>query len=355
MAFVQNLVKSEVFQDRQVNNLFILNFAILGSNAILMPVRESLTLEGGKALQTKLMMLTVVASIVGQAMFAYYSGKYGGLETLRGCLFISSLFCFVTYGCLVAIPRVSILLSSMFYLWFTFYNMTSMSTFWAIAGDVLEESQRTSTTSDKVKQEEEEEEKNGNNVGAKSLTNGSHKSKNQGKHEKNGSSSGGQVVKKIGVFSLLGAGGTLGGMTGSYSVSVLIKWIGSLNTLVFLGIAFMLSITLCHRIEQVTTTDTTPTPQLLSPTPFYPMGCRAAYIPLLPLFCMYPHPRLMKRLSLCSVLSVFAPPQRRRTRDMPRMQAAGRQAVRGQDHHRLRVLSEPKPEPAKMQSATRRD
>ena len=90
VAFVQNLVKSEVFQDRQVNNLFILNFAILGSNAILMPVRESLTLEGGKALQTKLMMLTVVASIVGQAMFAYYSGKYGGLETLRGCLFISS-------------------------------------------------------------------------------------------------------------------------------------------------------------------------------------------------------------------------------------------------------------------------
>ena len=260
-VFVQSLFQSPMFHDRQVNNLFILNFAILGTNAILMPVRESLTLEGGKALQTKLMMLTVVASIVGQAMFAYYSGKYGGLETLRGCLFISSLCCFATYGCLVLVPRVSILLSSMFYLWFTFYNMTSMSTFWAIAGDVLEEG-----TSNKSEQEEK---KNRNKKEANGSTNDNDGSfQKSKKHEnKGGSGSGGngQVVKKIGVFSLLGAGGTLGGMSGSYSVSLLIKWIGSLNTLVFLGTAFMLSITLCQRIEQVMKQTQAPT---LSSNPF---------------------------------------------------------------------------------------
>ena len=294
MAFVQSLHNSQVFRDRQVNNLFILNFAILGTNAILMPVRESLTLEGGKALQTKLMMLTVVASVVGQAMFAYYSGKYGGLETLRGCLFISSLCCFATYGCLVAVPRVSILLSSMFYLWFTFYNMTSMSTFWAIAGDVLEEGQHASGANNKVEQEGEER-KNGNKKEANGLTNGidgsSHKNNNQSKHDNNKGGSG-QVAKKIGVFSLLGAGGTLGSMVGSYSVSLLIKWIGSLNTLVFLGIAFMLSITLCQRIEQV---------MEVSFSPLLPKWVAPLHIcPYSPYFvCTHTH-CLMKRL--CHVL-----------------------------------------------------
>lgn len=122
----------------KVNTLFYLNIAILGTNAFLMPVRESLTLEGGKSLQKRLMMLTVVVSVGGQAIFSHYSGRYGGLEALKGCFLISSACCFLVYICLLFIQGWTALFSSIFYLWFTFYNMTSTSTYWAIAGDVLE-------------------------------------------------------------------------------------------------------------------------------------------------------------------------------------------------------------------------
>ena len=193
----------------KVNNLFALNFAVMATNSILMPVRESLTLEGGKLLQTRLMMLTVLVSITGQAVFAYYSGKYGGLLTLRFCFYLSSLCCIVTYCCLIFAPDIRILFSSAFYLWFTFYNMTSMSTFWAIAGDVLEE-RPDGTTKDT-------------------------KSKPHG--------------DKIGVFSHLAAGGTLGHMIGSSLSTVLIKEIGTKLCLVVLGVGFFSSVTLCTRIE----------------------------------------------------------------------------------------------------------
>jgi hypothetical protein len=45
----------------KVNNLFALNFAVMATNSILMPVRESLTLEGGKKLQ-KLYLLTILGN-----------------------------------------------------------------------------------------------------------------------------------------------------------------------------------------------------------------------------------------------------------------------------------------------------
>ena len=93
-------------------------------------------------------------------------------------------------------------------------------------------------------------------------------------------------TKKIAVFSHLGAGGTLGGLSGSYSASLLIKvrvaerirrptfpltfrsslsclsllsrlplslcpqYLGSRLTLLLLGAAFMVSIELCNRIER---------------------------------------------------------------------------------------------------------
>ena len=197
----------------KVNNLFALNFGIMATNSLLMPVRESLTLEGGKQLQTRLMMFTVVVSMGGQALFAYYSGKNGGLQTLRICFLISSIFCIATYSCLIFAPSIRMFFSSAFYLWFTFYNMTSMSTFWAIAGDVLEESAVV------------EENKLGKDDKAK------------------------RDDSKIVVFSHLAAGGTLGHMTGSSLSTVLIRELGSKLCLLVLSVGFFLSISLCSRIE----------------------------------------------------------------------------------------------------------
>jgi hypothetical protein len=134
----------------KVNCLFALNLAINATNSFLMPVREGLTLDGGKELQTKLMMLTVVVSIVGQALFAYHSKRHGGLDTLKSCLIISSIACVATYGSLQTFPLSNIFVSSIFYLWFTFYNMTAMSAFWAVAGDVLEGEKGTNQTNKKI-------------------------------------------------------------------------------------------------------------------------------------------------------------------------------------------------------------
>ena len=206
----------------KVNNLFLLNFALMATNSLLMPVRESLTLEGGKQLQTRLMMFTVVVSMGGQALFAYYSGKHGGLQTLRICFYISSLFCIATYSCLIFAPSIRMFFCSSFYLWFTFYNMTSMSTFWAIAGDVLEDSVvakgHQGKRDDDKKREDSRKEKN--------------------PHD-----------SKIMVFSHLAAGGTLGHMTGSSLSTVLIKEIGSKLCLLVLSLGFFSSISLCSRIE----------------------------------------------------------------------------------------------------------
>jgi hypothetical protein len=199
---------------QKINNLFALNFALMSTNSLLMPVRESLTLEGGKQLQTKLMMLTVIVSMGGQAIFAYYSGKYGGLQTLRKCFYISSVTCVATYCCLIFAPSIRMIFSSSFYLWFTFYNMTSMSTFWAIAGDIIEEEETIKQTN----QDEQKEQKT---------------------HS-----------QKIEIFSHLAAGGTLGHMTGSSLSTVLIKEVGSKLCLLVLSMGFLLSVTLCGRIEQ---------------------------------------------------------------------------------------------------------
>lgn len=205
VKYVQSFNKGE-----KVNNLFALNFALMATNSLLMPVRESLTLEGGKQLQTKLMMLTVIVSIGGQAIFAYYSGKHGGLPTLRKCFLISGITCLSTYCCLLFAPSIRMLFSSVFYLWFTFYNMTSMSTFWAIAGDVLEEPAGDSKI-------------------------------DAGKKTHN---------KKIGIFSHLAAGGTLGHMLGSSLSTVLLRRIGSHLCLPVLSAGFFASISLCGRIQK---------------------------------------------------------------------------------------------------------
>ena len=215
-----------------VNNLFALNFALNAVNSLLMPVRESLTLEGGKQLQTRLMMLTVIVSMGGQAMFAYYSGKHGGLQTLRVCFYISSLCCIATYCCLLFAPSIRMLFSSTFYLWFTFYNMTSMSTFWAIAGDVLEEA-------DAAKEEKVTETKNENKKNQ--IKNDNEKTENKEKKSHG---------NKITIFSHLAAGGTLGHMTGSSLSTILIKDIGSKLCLLVLSAGFFLSISLCSRIER---------------------------------------------------------------------------------------------------------
>ena len=236
-ATVWRSVVNAVTKEPQVTNLFVLNFAILGANAVLMPVRESLTLDGGKTLQTRLMMLTVVASIVGQAMFAYYSGKYGGLETLRGCLFVSSICCFATYTCLLLAPALSLVLSSIFYLWFTFYNMTSMSTFWAIAGDVLEDPHHIAQVRPPCTTAGESHARwralftlnvNSPTVRqAQAAADSDNASKGKGKKTTAAGSLPAKATdahtKKIAVFSHLGAGGTLGGLSGSYSASLLIK------------------------------------------------------------------------------------------------------------------------------------
>eukprot|EP00596_Hydrurales_sp_CCMP1899_P004496 CAMPEP_0119035088 /NCGR_PEP_ID=MMETSP1177-20130426/2055_1 /TAXON_ID=2985 /ORGANISM="Ochromonas sp, Strain CCMP1899" /LENGTH=256 /DNA_ID=CAMNT_0006992989 /DNA_START=497 /DNA_END=1264 /DNA_ORIENTATION=+ len=92
--------------------------------------------------------------------------------------------------------------------------MTSMSTFWAIAGDVLEEEE----TRKEMDEGEQKEQKTHN--------------------------------QKIEIFSHLAAGGTLGHMTGSSLSTVLIKELGSKLCLLVLSIGFLLSVTLCGRIER---------------------------------------------------------------------------------------------------------
>jgi hypothetical protein len=102
----------------------------------------------------------------------------------------------------------------MFYLWFTFYNMTSMSAYWAIVGDVLEGDTA---------------------IGGLATTTGT-------KAEES---------TKIGTFGHLAAGGTLGHMVGSSLASILVRKIGSYSCLSVISAAFFLAALLCDAVDRV--------------------------------------------------------------------------------------------------------
>lgn len=119
--------------------LFFINFLINATNGFTMPIRESLTLNGGKSLQSKLMMMTIGTSIVLQSGAAISTSKVGCLITLVRFFLISGICCgLVLIGLKLSTqPSSSIFFSSIFYLWFTFYNMSSLSMFWVIGAEVL--------------------------------------------------------------------------------------------------------------------------------------------------------------------------------------------------------------------------
>ena len=188
--------------------LFLLNFAIMTSNSLVMPVREALILKGGKELATQLMLWSTISSTVGTWAYASVSSRYGGHTTLQ-LLFIASLVvCLATWAVLRRVDGSeedetdsgNFWVQSLFYLYFTFFNMTSMSTFWVVAGDVL------------------------GGVGKKQQTQ--------------------QLEKKqsfVGSFGRFAAGGTLGQLLGSLLSTYLSQALGTTNSLLCLAISFLLT------------------------------------------------------------------------------------------------------------------
>lgn len=117
--------------------LFGLNLAIMFCNCLVMPLRESLILSGGKALQTDLMFYSTFATTLGTMLFSSCSERLGGHQTLFFFLLISIFMSFATWACLSVVCIKSDVIPGAFYLYFSFYNMASTSMFWIIAGDIL--------------------------------------------------------------------------------------------------------------------------------------------------------------------------------------------------------------------------
>lgn len=186
--------------------LFMLNFAIMCSNSLVMPVREALILKGGKELATQLMLWSTISSTVGTWAYASVSSRYGGHTTLQLLFVVSLLVCLATWAVLTpgkgedndAGAAEDFTVQSLFYLYFTFFNMTSMSTFWVVAGDIL----------------------------------GGAVKKQQAPQQKQ---------SFVGSFGRFAAGGTLGQLLGSLLSTYLSQALGTTNSLLCLSASFLLT------------------------------------------------------------------------------------------------------------------
>lgn len=125
-------VRSYFRGNKNVMALFVLGFIITFSNGLLQPLRESLTLFGGKALQARLMGMTILASMIGQIILSYLTSAYGGVVALNICFFVSIAMCLVVFLVLTFYAHLMTTAVTMFYLWFTFFNMSAISIYWAL-------------------------------------------------------------------------------------------------------------------------------------------------------------------------------------------------------------------------------
>jgi MFS family permease len=177
--------------------LFAVNFMIMLTNSLIMPIREALILEGGKLLQTNLMLSSVISSMLGTSLFSLVSSRQGSSATMKVFSFVSLLVCVLTWGSLVFWGQdAGSWVASWFYLYFTFYNMVSMSTFWVVAGDVLSSSCPSS-----------------------------------------------HFIRAFGKFA---AGGTLGQLAGSALSTVLSQTLGAVHSLLPVGAFFACTAALMH-------------------------------------------------------------------------------------------------------------
>jgi len=178
--------------------LFAVNFMIMATNSLIMPIREALILEGGKPLQTNLMLYSIISSMLGTSLFSLVSSHQGSSATMKVFSFVSLLVCILTWSSLVFFGQDAVSwVSSLFYLYFTFYNMASMSTFWVVAGDILSSS--TSPSS--------------------------------------------HFLRAFGKFA---AGGTLGQLAGSAASTALSQTLGAVHSLLPVGAFFACTAALMH-------------------------------------------------------------------------------------------------------------
>jgi hypothetical protein len=130
--------KAEDFSISFVVLLFVMNFVVNFTGGIIMPIRESLTLFGGKSLQAFLMGRTLVASIAFQTIIGGAVTRLGPSIGLQITFLISALVI------LTAILQFRINPSEseneytvmLFYFWFSYYVVSSTSIFWTFVGDV---------------------------------------------------------------------------------------------------------------------------------------------------------------------------------------------------------------------------
>jgi len=184
--------------------LFALNFTIFASNSLVMPVREALILHGGKQLQQKLMFASTGASTLGTLLFSWCAEYLGGHRALHAFLVLSGALCAATWAFFALGSRAPTspgLIAQAYYLYYTFWNMTSASAFWVVAGDFL--------SSDAA----------------------------QPRHCSGGGGGGGSR-KFMRAFGRFAAGGTLGQMVGSSLSSALAQAVGSTHSLLAAASAF---------------------------------------------------------------------------------------------------------------------
>ena len=187
--------------------LFALNFTIFASNSLVMPVREALILHGGKQLQQKLMFASTGASTLGTLLFSWCAEHLGGHRALHAFLVLSGALCAATWAFFALGSRAPTspgLIAQAYYLYYTFWNMTSASAFWVVAGDFL--------SSDAA----------------------------QPRHCSGGCGGGGGngSRKFMRAFGRFAAGGTLGQMVGSSLSSALAQAVGSTHSLLAAASAF---------------------------------------------------------------------------------------------------------------------
>ena len=192
--------------------LFVLNLAIMFCNSLVMPLRESLILSGGKTFQTSLMFYSTFATTLGTMLFSSCSERLGGHQTLLCFLLISTMISFATWACLSVEGFQSDVIPGAFYLYFSFYNMASTSMFWIIAGDILAAVEQ----------------------------------RNEPKGDDNNSMTKGGRKRFIRAFGKFAAGGTLGQMLGSSLSSLLAQTLKTTNSLLAVSCAFASTALLLH-------------------------------------------------------------------------------------------------------------
>jgi hypothetical protein len=104
--------------------------------AVLAPVREALTMTGGKHLQSRLMLGSTLVAVVGQAAVASYCSRYGAMQVYRGMYLLSAVLSLLMYASL-RLQHYTEPAAAVFFLYHSFFNMSCVSLYWSVASDVL--------------------------------------------------------------------------------------------------------------------------------------------------------------------------------------------------------------------------